>query len=101
LFAALSVTRGRAQVSTRVEHTFSLHAIGRWYQRSGLRDDADLLAALTAALAIVPADHFTGADLPVATLHGHWRGRIKQRTHADGNITARWCARTWVGACDV
>ena len=35
-FVALSITRLEAQFTTRVEHTFSLHSLARFYERSGL-----------------------------------------------------------------
>jgi hypothetical protein len=74
-----------------VSHLFSWHALGRWYERSGLSDDANLIYAMASALQIDPAEHELGADLSVAG----WRGSIVQR-EKNGHSLKLWASRTWI-----
>lgn len=92
-FRALCITRKLMQTTVRVEHAFSLHSLGRWYQRSGLRNDRDMLTTMAMALVVAPGDHAIGTDLPVTTDRGHWRGTVKYCERA-GNQAPLWCART-------
>jgi len=89
-FVALTVTKYRVQVTHRVEHTFSMHSLARFYERSGFRDDADLIGAITLALNVEPKQHELGEDVSV----GNWRGLIKRAPVGDDHILV-WCARTF------
>jgi hypothetical protein len=91
VFAALSVTRSKAQISAKVGHTFSAHSIARFYERSRCREDRDVIRAMVTALAIEPKDHCVGADVSA----GSWRGIIKSRRVGEDRMLV-WCARTWI-----
>jgi hypothetical protein len=69
----------------------SLHSLARFYERSGQREDAEVISAMTSALQIEPGDHQPGEEVQA----GQWRGLIKWRAVADGCM-AMWCARTWI-----
>jgi hypothetical protein len=91
LFVALTVTRTSARITTRVQHAFSQHSLARFYERSGKCRDADVIAAMTSALAFDPVGQRLGEEVPI----GNWRGIIKQNSK-DGDTVQMWCARTWI-----
>jgi hypothetical protein len=93
LFVTLSVSRKSARVTTRGEHVFSLHSIGRFIERSGLRDcyDARIISAMVPALSVTPTEYEVGDDLNV----GGWRGSILSHDKNDGGQEQLWAARTW------
>jgi hypothetical protein len=65
-FVAISVTRLKAQVTVRVEHSFSFHSLARFYERTGKCEDADVKGAMSTALAFNPADCRLGeGDCPI------------------------------------
>jgi hypothetical protein len=90
-FVALSVTKPSAKVTVKVQHAFSFHSLARFYERSGARDDRDVIAAMASALVFDPAECRLGEEVPV----GNWRGIVKQREKGSDTVQM-WCARTWL-----
>jgi hypothetical protein len=90
-FVALTITKASAQVTVKVQHAFSFHSLARFYERTGMRGDADVIAAMASALIFDPSECCPGDEVRI----GNWRGVIKQRTTPQGDIQM-WCARTWI-----
>lgn len=90
VFVALNVTRASAQITARVEHCFSLHALSRFYERSGCVEDCEVIGAMTKALVIDPKEYESGSDVSCDS----WRGTIMHRTVGEDQIRL-WSARTW------
>jgi hypothetical protein len=75
-----------------VQHAFSQRSIARLYERTDTRNDGDVIAAMTSALAFDPSDPRLSDEVHI----GNWRG-IKQNPTNDDTVQL-WCARIWIDA---
>ena len=66
-------------------------ALARFYERTGVRRDFDVIHALTGAPALDPKGHAIGEEVPI----GGWRGLIQYRPVHDDRLLLL-CARTWI-----
>ena len=80
----LVLAPGTARFQARCIACFSLHAIGRFYQRARAGSDADLLAAIALA-AEAAGDPPPGGGYRIPTSSGgEWRGRVSPIVGANG-----------------
>ena len=90
-FVGLTISKASAQITVRAQHAFSAHSLMRFYERSGLKQDADAISAMASVLVFDPTDVRLGDEV---ALQG-WRGVVKQRATPQGYLKL-WCARTWL-----
>jgi hypothetical protein len=70
----------------------SAHAVGRWFERTGLRDHAMLLRDLA-----VLVDAGDDGDRVATPEDGSWLGGVEPMRGSDGSIARARSIRTWVG----
>lgn len=85
----LSVKRGRPSAGIQSLMWIGSHALGRWYQRRGSRDDACLLRDISAGAEIHTVDRRAFPDIESVRIpinEGHsWRGSIMLAPEDEGD----------------